>query len=126
MIPGPPLNELISQFDLKQQALCSPLTPSSAQNDDAFPPSVYAPEFSYDIHTLKQPYKGSIDDPSRDPTPKASWANTPFPRNTWAVINNLGEPVSPVSNYPKMPHFCEEQHHRHAHHWRLSARLSPP
>jgi len=76
MIPGPFLNEFISLFDLKQQALCSPLTPSSALNDDtAFPPSIYAPEISYipqDIHTFKQHYKGTIDDPSGDQSSKTS------------------------------------------------------
>jgi len=48
MIPDPILNELISWFDLKHQALCSPLTPSSTLNNDTdFPPSIYAPEISY-------------------------------------------------------------------------------
>ncbi|KAJ1466735.1 hypothetical protein T484DRAFT_1756405 [Baffinella frigidus] len=91
MIPGKILSELISRFDMKQQALCSPLTPSSASHDDtASPPSIYAPEISYiqeDIHAFAKYYKGTIDDPSNP-----SWANTPFPDKTYMVINNPGEP----------------------------------
>jgi hypothetical protein len=72
MIPGKILDEFISWFDMKQQALASPLTPPSTtpDNDSTF---IYAPAISYiekDIQSCADHYTGTIDDPSGKQTSK--------------------------------------------------------
>ena len=96
MIPSNVLDDFKTWFDLKQQALASPLTPSSKLDEDCTPaPSIYAPEISFlkeEVQCFAKHYKGTIDDPSGNQTSKSSWANTPWLRNTWMIINNPGEP----------------------------------
>ena len=124
MIPSNILDEFISWFDLNQQALASPLTPSSKLDEDCTPaPSIYSPEISFlkeEIQSFAKHYKGTINDPSGDQFSKFSWANTPWLRNM--DDHQQPRPTLPVEHHQKMPHLCRKQHYCHAHHRGLSIR----
>ena len=96
MLPGKLLEKLITQLDIKQQALASPLNPALIHCDEtSFPTSFYGPEISHckeTIDSFKKQYRCKIDNPM-DPEWGPGWVTTPFDENTIIIIDNPGKTI---------------------------------